>query len=155
MKTESRICKSGNYREVADFDELARDGYLSRDNVERLKSLYDHVDDIDLFVGGMLERHHRNAVVGPTFLCIIGDQFARFKRADRFWFENGNHRESRFTLDQLNSLRSSSMSRVICDNTGLDEIQPFAFRVESGPVNSRMSCQDANIPSVDLGLWRE
>ena len=150
-----KICRSGKYREVASFDELARDGYLSRESVERLRSLYDHVDDIDLFVGGMLESHHGNAVVGPTFLCIIGDQFTRFKRADRFWFENGNDRESRFTVNQLNSLRSSSMARVICDNTGLDEIQPFAFRVETGPANSRMSCQDANIPSVDLSLWRE
>ena len=48
---------------------------------------YSHVDDIDVFVGGMLETHVVGGAVGPTFACIIGKQFKGAKFADRFWFE--------------------------------------------------------------------
>ena len=48
----------------------------------------------------------------------------------RFWFENGNDEASRFSIAQLDSLRDTSMARVICDNTDIEEVQPLAFRVE-------------------------
>ena len=34
-----------------------------------------HVDDIDLFAGGMAERLVPHGAVGSTFACIIGRQF--------------------------------------------------------------------------------
>lgn len=35
---------------------------------------YSSVDDVDLFVGIFSERPNSDAMVGPTALCIIGDQ---------------------------------------------------------------------------------
>jgi peroxidase len=57
------------------------------------------VDDIDLFIGGILERplFEGGGTVGPTFTCILGDQFARLKRGDRYYYEEGNQPGS-FTL---------------------------------------------------------
>lgn len=52
-----------------------------------LKQIYRSVDDVDLFVGGMLETPVNDALVGPTFVCIIGDQFVRLKKADRFFYD--------------------------------------------------------------------
>ena len=75
--------------------------------------------------------------------------------ADRFWFENGNDKESRFSLAQLDSLRDTSMARLICDNTDIKEVQPLAFRVDNGGFNSKISCDDINMLGVDLSLWRE
>ena len=49
---------------------------------------FQHVDDIDLFVGGLAERPLSGAVVGPTFGCLLGQQFQILKKGDRFWFEN-------------------------------------------------------------------
>ena len=49
--------------------------------------MYAHVDDIDMFVGGMAETSVFGGILGPTFLCIVGDQFARLKKADRYYYE--------------------------------------------------------------------
>lgn len=46
------------------------------------------VDDVDLFVGGLLETPE-NGVVGSTVGCLIRKQFYDLKAGDRFYYENG------------------------------------------------------------------
>ena len=62
--------------------------------ITQLKHIYRSVDDVDLFVGGILETPLHDSLVGPTFLCIIGDQFVRLKKADRFFYDTGNQLHS-------------------------------------------------------------
>ena len=69
----------------ASFADLA--GPIRRRDVARLRRLYAHVDDVDLFVGGILERHRGGGILGPTFRCIVGDTFARLKLGDRFFYD--------------------------------------------------------------------
>lgn len=47
------------------------------------------MNDIDLYVGGILERRLAGdpSYVGPTFACILGQQFKQLKECDRFWYE--------------------------------------------------------------------
>ena len=52
-----------------------------------MKRIYGDVDDVDLYIGGVSERHVEGALVGPTFRCIIQDQAERLRRGDRFFFE--------------------------------------------------------------------
>merc|ERR1711937_653335 len=93
------MCACGKFKEVTSFDELSGEGgFHTRENVRKVKSLYDDVDDIDLFVGGILETPDADAVLGPTFKCIVGDQFRRLKQGDRFWYENKH--EHGFTEEQ-------------------------------------------------------
>ena len=47
--------------------------------VQTLSQLYESVEDIDLFIGGISERPIPGSLLGPTFLCLVGDQFARLK----------------------------------------------------------------------------
>jgi hypothetical protein len=60
------------------------------------------VDDVDLFVGMFSERPMKGALVGPITLCIVGDQFARLKKGDRFFYDLGGQQgEAAFTPSQL------------------------------------------------------
>ena len=66
---------------IGSWKELAQE--FPVEVVPRLQALYSTVDDIDLFVGGLLEPAVETGLLGPTFLCIIGDQFQRIKTGDR------------------------------------------------------------------------
>ncbi len=48
-------------------------------SVERLSQVYESVEDIDLFTGGLAEKPVAGGIVGPTFACLIGQQFLNLK----------------------------------------------------------------------------
>lgn len=58
------------------------------------------VGDIDLFVGGMAEVPVGGSLVGPTFSCLLADQFSRIRKGDRFWYE-GDIQLKPFTLSKV------------------------------------------------------
>lgn len=70
-------------------------------NIENLEKLYENPDDVDLTVGGSLEFRAQNALVGPTFLKILTEQFRRTRAGDRYWYET-NQENVRFTKGELN-----------------------------------------------------
>ena len=86
--------------------------------------------DIDLFIAGSSEKVLPGAIVGPTFACIIGEQFRRIKEGDRFWYENPNQAGS-FTPQQLAEIKKTTLSRVLCDNSNIEIMQPNAFLLPS------------------------
>jgi peroxidase len=50
----------------------------------KLQQVYGHVDNIDLWVGGVAEQPQTpDSRVGPTFRCILLDQFRRLRDGDR------------------------------------------------------------------------
>lgn len=58
--------------------------------IAALRQVYESVDDIDLFVGGMLESGVHGSVLGPTFQSIVGEQFFRTRVGDRFFYSVGD-----------------------------------------------------------------
>lgn len=103
-----------NLTVATNFDGIKRD--IAPQLVEALRRVYAHVDDIDLFPGGLSEAPLLGGVVGPTFACIIGEQFRRLRRCDRFWYE-GDDPLVRFTEAQLAEIRKVSLAKLICDNS--------------------------------------
>ena len=92
-----------------------------------MKSLYVSPEDVDLTVGGSLEAHVAGALAGPTFLCILTEQFYRTRVGDRFFYERGD-KEIGFTRPQLQEIRKASIARIMCDNgNDIQMMQPRAF----------------------------
>uniref|UniRef100_A0A1I8BNY5 ShKT domain-containing protein n=1 Tax=Meloidogyne hapla TaxID=6305 RepID=A0A1I8BNY5_MELHA len=113
----------------------------------RVAALYSSIDDVDLYVGGLLEAPIDNSLLGPTFSCIIADQFRRLRDADRFFYLNPGV----FTQSQVKSIQQTTLSFCICA-TGEDfkRINPNAFLVENG--STTVPC--SSIPQLDLNLTK-
>ena len=93
--------------------------------------MYSSVEDIDLYVGLTLEEPEAGARVGLTNMCIIGDQLARLKNGDRYFYDLSGQPGS-FSRDQLDQIRKTSLARLICNNVkGVEKIQPLALKVSN------------------------
>ena len=103
---------------------------MSGEAISKLRRVYNSVDDIDLFAGAMMETpEYQGSYVGRTFLCLIGDTFARLKKGDRFFYDLGGQSGS-FTGTQLREIRKASMARLICDNADrITTMQRLAFQL--------------------------
>ncbi|VDL65664.1 unnamed protein product [Nippostrongylus brasiliensis] len=106
---------------------------------ERVAQLYRTPDDLDLYVGGILEEPIQGSLVGPTFACIIAEQF---------YFEN----EEVFTPAQRNALKAVTFSSVLCETSdGITRIVPNAFTIDQG--EKAVSCQ--SLKPLNLTPWKE
>ncbi|KAJ8313985.1 hypothetical protein KUTeg_008546 [Tegillarca granosa] len=74
--------------ELTDWNSLKTDH--DPETIEKLKEVYGNPEDIDLYVGGVSEKHISGASVGPTFACILQEQFIRLKYGDRFWYDRND-----------------------------------------------------------------
>ncbi|XP_035217654.1 chorion peroxidase-like [Stegodyphus dumicola] len=135
---------------VRNFEDLASvvDPLAAR-NFSRL---YRNVDDVDLYPAGLSENPLPDAILGPTFACIIAEQFRRLKLGDRFWYENGGM-ESSFSEGQLQEIRKVTLSRILCDNTNVEEVQLVSF-VRPVKWNPAENCRNGKIPRMDLSSWK-
>lgn len=141
------------FRRAETFNELS-DLIKSPSQIMRLTETYEHVDDIDYYVGGLSEDSINGGLLGPTFSCIIALQFRDFKKGDRFFYENGDSNSPiAFTNDQLNEIKSSSLAGLICNSIDLNFVQPNVFLQPRFTHNSRISCD--RIPKMDLTKWKE
>merc|ERR1712142_888083 len=120
---------------------------LRPDIVTKLEELYGNPENIDMWVGGMLEQSIPGAVVGPTFSCILIEGFQHLRDGDRFWYE----RPQVMNRAQRDEIKKTSLARVICDNADdIDEIPEDAFRAVPRGLTS---CQ--RIPGINFEAWRE
>ena len=107
---------------VEGFDEISSDPTIQ----QTLSDLYDTVDNIDLWVGGLAEDHEQGSSIGETFGVIITDQFERLRDGDRLWYENV------FSGRELRQIEQTTLSDIIQRNTNVGNLQDnvFFFRAE-------------------------
>ena len=107
---------------------------------------YGYENGMDLWVGGLAEKHLSGSNLGPTFACIIGQTFSNLRTGDRFYWENPNM----FTDVQRQNLSQMTIAKVICQNAdNIPNISPRAFEYGIDEV----SCD--SLPSLDLNNWRD
>lgn len=91
----------------------------------KFASIYDSIDDVDLWIGGLAEAHINGGLVGETFSSIISDQFLRLRDGDRFFYLND--------LEHINILDpnfgNTTLSGIIRGNSSITNIQDNAFIV--------------------------
>lgn len=134
-------------RAATSFTDFAREIRSARARDE-LRQLYGHPDNVDLWIGGMLEQAEGDAKMGPTFACIIADQFRRLRDGDRFWYENPGV----FTAGQLAQIRQTNLARILCDNgDDLKQVTKDVFRVPERQNPRIVECQST--AQVDLRMW--
>uniref|UniRef100_A0A671UZI7 Eosinophil peroxidase-like n=1 Tax=Sparus aurata TaxID=8175 RepID=A0A671UZI7_SPAAU len=90
---------------------------------DSLMDLYRTTKNIDVWLGAASEPLVRGGRVGPLFACLIATQFQKIRQGDRLWWE----KTGVFTEAQRESLKKTSLARIICDNTGITKVpkQPF------------------------------
>ena len=64
------------------FDDFKNE-IVDSDIRDKLRELYKHPSNVDLWVGGLLEELVPGSLLGPTFACIIAEQFRRTRAGDR------------------------------------------------------------------------
>ncbi|TRY69075.1 hypothetical protein TCAL_13287 [Tigriopus californicus] len=114
---------------------------LDEDYWKSLQDVYNSVEDIDLYVGAIAEKNVQGGVVGPTFACLIGEQFSRLKRGDRFFYTH-----SRSSGGQglgpvtKKAILQRTLGDIMCDVSQLGKAQKWVTLQPNSDYNNVESC---------------
>ncbi|KAK5878906.1 hypothetical protein CesoFtcFv8_024270 [Champsocephalus esox] len=139
-----KLCGLSQPRNQAELAQVLNNTDLAR----KLLQLYGTPANIDVWMGGVAEPFVRGGRVGPLFACLIASQFQRIRQGDRLWYEN----QGVFSPAQRAALSTSTISRIICDNTGISSIPTDAFSVIS---NRNRFDRCSRIRRLNLSAWRD
>lgn len=88
-----------------------------------LKKHYDSVDDVDLWLGGLIEEKYYGSQLGETFHHIVLDQFMRLRDGDAYYYEERLKDDPHL----LHEIKSTTFSDIIKANTGIEYLQDDVF----------------------------
>ncbi|XP_037665550.1 eosinophil peroxidase [Choloepus didactylus] len=138
-----RFCGLSQPRNLAQLSRVLKNQDLAR----KFLNLYGTPDNIDIWIGAIAEPLLPGARVGPLLACLFENQFRRARDGDRFWWQ----KRGVFTKRQRRALRQISLSRIVCDNSGITTVSKDIFRANSYP-RGFVSC--SRIPRLNLSAWR-
>jgi peroxidase len=123
------------------FSDLTTDVVLQRN----LQTTYrGDIDDVDLFIGGLVEAHVNKGRLGPTFNAIIGLQFQNLRTGDRFWWEN-----QAFDPQTAQMISRTSLATILRRDTDSTNVPDHVF-VPSGaapPSRAAVTAPTATAPT--------
>jgi peroxidase len=131
------------------FDDLL--AIFPKNTVDLLKQTYDSVEDIDLYVGGVLETYSRfgTLLAGETFGCIIEEQYRNSIGGDAYYYSHETNPYP-FTTAQIAAIESFSFLNLFCLNSELEFVPKIWYLLE-GPTNPKVAC--SNFKKLDLSAW--
>ncbi len=103
---------------VLDFAGMTPDTEMQN----KLASVYADCDQVDPWVGLLVEPAVDGAMVGPTLRAVMADQFTRLRDGDRFWYEGY------LPTDMVDLVNEQTLSTIIRRHTSIgEEIGDNAF----------------------------
>ncbi|KAM9597523.1 eosinophil peroxidase [Trichechus inunguis] len=138
-----RFCGLSQPRNLVQLSQVLKNKDLAR----KFLNLYGTPDNIDIWVGAIAEPLLPGARVGPLLACLFENQFRKARDGDRFWWQ----KQGVFTKRQRRALRQVSLSRIVCDNTGITTVSRDIFRANIYP-RGFVSC--SHIPRLNLSAWQ-
>lgn len=112
--------------EQVTFEDIQSVSGFSLESRRVLEGIYMNAADVDLIAGALLEKPALGTVFGPTLSCLLSLQFANLRNGDRFWYEN-DIPPSSLSLEQLQAVRRTSLSGLMCAAGVVTQSQPKAF----------------------------
>nr|XP_061798646.1 thyroid peroxidase-like [Nerophis lumbriciformis] len=138
------LCRMERIKTLEDLKQVVSNASVA----EKILQLYKHPDNIDVWLGGLVETFLPGSRTGPVFACLIAKQMKALRDGDRFWWEA----DGMFSQRQRDELEKVSLSKIICDNTDITEVPLDAFVFEKYP-SSYVSCN--TLMAINLEAWRE
>ncbi|KAJ6648728.1 Peroxidase [Pseudolycoriella hygida] len=137
--------------EINSFDDFKL--IIDPKNVDLLKKVYKSYKDVEFYVGGILELFASvaNPLAGPTFGCVIGENYRNTMGGDIYFFTHPENPHP-MTTAQIDAISKYSFSNLLCTNIGYKEtLKLWAYTPH--PVNPTVDCK--YFPPMDLSAWEE
>ncbi|MPC52736.1 Peroxidasin [Portunus trituberculatus] len=122
-------------------------GIMPSSYVDLFASTYSRVEDIDLFPAGLAETPAPGSLLGPTFSCLLAQQFSNAKHGDRYWYQNPNQPHP-FTPEQLASLGRVTLAGIMCSHLRLTHLQPHVFLAVSYIETASSECFECGVSAA-------
>lgn len=74
------FCGLARIDTLEDLKVVLQDGRVA----EKILNMYKHLDNIDVWLGGLVENYLPDARTGPLFACLIGKQMKALRDGDRY-----------------------------------------------------------------------
>jgi len=117
--------------------------------VAALKATFTDVDQIDLWTGGLSEKHVTGGLIGETFGKIIGDQFETLRDGDQYYYENVAN--GTFDAASLNEIQHTTLSDIIEGVTDTEHMQANSF-VFTERHASNVEAENPKAPQLIIGI---
>ncbi|XP_001354288.3 peroxidasin [Drosophila pseudoobscura] len=139
-----KFCNLSVAEDFEDLSDISNAGIR-----QKMKELYGHPDNVDVWLGGILEDQVEGGKVGPLFQCLLVEQFRRLRDGDRLYYENPGV----FLPEQLVQIKQANFGRVLCDvGDNFDQVTENVF-ILAKHQGGYKKCED--IPGINLYLWQD
>jgi hypothetical protein len=101
------------------FDAISEDPLMN----ESLEFVYGDINNIDTWVGMLVEDHMEDALFGETAMTIIKKQFMAIRDGDRYYYEN----DPWLSAEEVEWIRGTRLSDVIKRNSPVTIVQEDIF----------------------------
>jgi peroxidase len=133
------------------FNSLSTGGTMSDTNAQKLSEVNATPQDVDLYVGMLMETPISGSMIGSTGNCIWGREFHNKKFGDRHYFEHEGQPGS-FSPKELSSLKQVALAKILCQNGEEYSSQMIQGRVMLLTSRCNPEVEYSSLPDLNLSL---